>query len=74
MMNKYFIWTVVCLKLLNTAFVNMDTVTDAHRADMHFYYGFAGGNASEAIRLYQESYPLRYCPNYRYFINLQTIR
>ena len=36
--------------------------TFAEMADIHFFYGLASGNADEARRLYQETFPNRRLP------------
>ena len=41
--------------------------TSAEMADIHFFYGRANGNAHEARRLYQETFPNRRLPRSRTF-------
>jgi hypothetical protein len=36
--------------------------TFAEMADIHYFYGRANGNAHEARRLYQETFPIRRIP------------
>lgn len=44
--------------------------TTEERADIHFVYGLANGNADAAQRLYHERYPNRVIPNPRTFTNI----
>lgn len=45
----------------------MVTYTNEEYCDMHFFYGMARGNATEARRLYCEQYPNRQHPNFKTF-------
>lgn len=45
----------------------MASYSNAEYADIHFMYGKGNGNAREASRLYQESYPNRQQPDFRTF-------
>lgn len=47
--------------------VKMEPYSNEEYADMHFMYGRANGNAREAARLYQETYPGRRHPESRTF-------
>ena len=42
-------------------------LTNGELADMHMAYGAAHGNAREAVRLYQEMFPIRYLPGHEMF-------
>lgn len=44
--------------------------TNMEMADMHFVYGLADGNATEARRIYQEKYPQRPIPCAKTFSNI----
>lgn len=44
--------------------------TSAEMTDMVMLYGRADGNATEAVRLYQQKFPLRRLPDRRTFINV----
>uniref|UniRef100_V5G098 DUF4817 domain-containing protein n=1 Tax=Anoplophora glabripennis TaxID=217634 RepID=V5G098_ANOGL len=44
------------------------TFTNEEYADFHFIYGFANGNAEEAVREYRRRYPNRRQPNANVFI------
>lgn len=48
----------------------MVNYTNAEMAQMHYVYGLADGNATEARRIYQERYPNRALPDSRTFSNI----
>lgn len=48
----------------------MVNYTNAEMAAMHYVYGLADGNATEARRIYQERYPNRALPDSRTFSNI----
>ncbi|KAJ4451131.1 hypothetical protein ANN_02571 [Periplaneta americana] len=47
-----------------------DMSSNQELAEIHFMYGKADGNAALALRLYQEKYPQRQCPDRKTFVRL----
>lgn len=41
--------------------------TNEEMANMHYMYGLADGNCMKALRLYQERFPTRKCPDRKTF-------
>ena len=54
--------------------VEAEDYTFAEMADIHFFYGRANGNAYEARRLYQETFPNRRLPCSRKFLRIARLR
>lgn len=48
----------------------MSTYSNQEKADMHFMYGLANGNALEAARLYRQRFPRRHVPDRKMFEKL----